>query len=543
MAPETVADVLDALLPGLSTSRKMPRWPADVFCLSAALLHRSGAYTRVVEDAPPHLKQTTSQERSELLRGIGLRWRTSALTSEKLPTEVLHWWGVLNRCLNRPVSRVRSSNDCCEALLNLMGCADESFFGVGIFWPIPGRGSSKRDRFLEEAEEQLISTWHQGSTLCRTIHPSRARVLPKMHTPQNGLTIRSLSHHLAYCRGGDVIPHWLSLGADTQHHALNLLLVPWPYRVSPSQFKESKRVNLTDEIGKGGYGLFTFSSERGPTTRHIKRLIDVAHKNIGRIDGLIFPELSMSTPEFQKLAKSVMPKSGFLVAGTGTGASRPNKCGQNGLVMNVQFPDSPFVAQLLQKKHHRWKLNKSQIMQYGIGANLHPEASWWEHISLKERELHFVTLRPWLTMSVMICEDLARPDPVADLVRSVGPNLVLCLLMDGPQLAERWPGRYAGVLSDDPGSSVLTMTSFGMSRLSRPQGKESRSSVVALWRDAVYGTKEIELPSNADAVVLNLSVEYKEEWTADGRGDGGTSGYPVLTGSHPISLGEHSLAR
>jgi hypothetical protein len=335
----------------------------------------------------------------------------------------------------------------------------------------------------------------------------------------------------------------LSLGADTQHHALNLLLVPWPYRVSPSQFKESKRVNLTDEIGKGGYGLFTFSSERGPTTRHIKRLIDVAHKNIGRIDGLIFPELSMSTPEFQKLAKSVMPKSGFLVAGTGTGASRPNKCGQNGLVMNVQFPDSPFVAQLLQKKHHRWKLNKSQIMQYGIGANLHPEASWWEHISLKERELHFVTLRPWLTMSVMICEDLARPDPVADLVRSVGPNLVLCLLMDGPQLAERWPGRYAGVLSDDPGSSVLTMTSFGMSRLSRPQGKESRSSVVALWRDAVYGTKEIELPSNADAVVLNLSVEYKEEWTADGRGDGGTSGYPVLTGSHPISLGEHSLAR
>jgi hypothetical protein len=58
-------------------------------------------------------------------------------------------------------------------------------------------------------------------------------------------------------------------------------------------------------------------------------------------------------------------------------------------------------------------------------------------------------------------EDLARPDPVGDLVRSVGPNLVIALLMDGPQLRARWSGRYAMSLADDPGSFVLSVTSLG----------------------------------------------------------------------------------
>ena len=35
--------------------------------------------------------------------------------------------------------------------------------------------------------------------------------------------------------------------------------------------------------------------------------------------------------------------------------------------------------------------------------------------------------------------------------------------------------------------------------------------------------------------VLNITVEYHEEWTTDGRGDGKNSGYPVLYGSHLIN--------
>ena len=47
--------------------------------------------------------------------------------------------------------------------------------------------------------------------------------------------------------------------------------------------------------------------------------------------------------------------------------------------------------------------------------------------------------------------DLAQPDPVASIIRQVGPSLVIGLLLDGPQLAERWPARYASVFADDPG--------------------------------------------------------------------------------------------
>lgn len=69
---------------------------------------------------------------------------------------------------------------------------------------------------------------------------------------------------------------------------------------------------------------------------------------------------------------------------------------------------------------------------------------------------------------MLVCEDLARQDPAADLIRAVGPNLLIALLMDGPQLSGRWPARYASVLAEDPGTSVLTLTSLGMAERSRP---------------------------------------------------------------------------
>ena len=99
----------------------------------------------------------------------------------------------------------------------------------------------------------------------------------------------------------------------------------------------------------------------------------------------------------------------------------------------------------------------------------------------------------WLNFCVLICEDLARQDPVSELIRAVGPNLVVALLMDGPQLEHRWAAKYATVLAEDPGSSVLTVTSLGMARLSRPP-KKPVSRAVALWKDPVSGAVEVALP-------------------------------------------------
>jgi hypothetical protein len=158
---------------------------------------------------------------------------------------------------------------------------------------------------------------------------------------------------------------------------------------------------------------------------------------------------------------------------------------------------------------------------------------WWEHIKVAHRSLAFASLRPFLTITALICEDLARQDPVAEILRAVGPNLVVALLMDGPQLASRWPARYATVLADDPGSSVLTLTSIGMALTCVPKGC-SASRAIALWKDASSGPREITLPPDAEAVVLSLKVEFKEEWAADGRSDSGSSAYLTFSGITPV---------
>jgi hypothetical protein len=79
-----------------------------------------------------------------------------------------------------------------------------------------------------------------------------------------------------------------------------------------------------------------------------------------------------------------------------------------------------------QAKHHRWYLDRDQIVNYQLGGALPPSQGAWEHIGLEHpRVLHFVTVDA--TWSVLICEDLGRQDPAADLIRAVGPNLLIAL--------------------------------------------------------------------------------------------------------------------
>ena len=113
-----------------------------------------------------------------------------------------------------------------------------------------------------------------------------------------------------------------------------------------------------------------------------------------------------------------------------------------------------------------------------------------------------------------------------------GPNLVFALLMDGPQLRDRWPGRYAMTLADDPGSSVLSLTSLGLMRRSSYLFRSREC--VALWRDSQGETNEIEIPAGAHGLLISLSRETHEEFTLDGRGDGGSAYSWTLTGSTSV---------
>ena len=433
-----------------------------------------------------------------------------------------------------PLKDIRPSDELTAALINMVAVADEACRGVGM-------SSAEDDPFLLEADVVLLTS--ENVTLCKSIDPTRYAVLPKTHTAQSGLTIRSFSHHLAFLHSREMTARWY-LPLTTvdlfqkpfNEHAFNLLLVPWPAEVHPSQFVASEKVRLTDEVQRGSYGLFKVKPIPPPRGNFVKTLLENAEKEVGEINGIILPELALSEKAFHRISAQVVSPKRFFLSGVGSDLSRLTEEGENHLRFELGIPGGEFSFSLEQQKHHRWKLTKSQILQYGIGTNLHPEANWWEHISLDSRKLAFVNLRPWLTVTPLICEDLARPEPVGDLVRAIGPNLVIALLMDGPQLGGRWPGRYAASLADDPGCSVLTLTSAGMSHLSKTRDEIDRSGVVALWRDPQTGTHELELAKDDSAIVLNVTVEYEEEWTADGRGDKKATGCPILAGHHRIRL-------
>ena len=137
-------------------------------------------------------------------------------------------------------------------------------------------------------------------------------------------------------------------------------------------------------------------------------------------------------------------------------------------------------------------------------------------MDVPRRSLQFVELGEDVTLASLVCEDLAQIDDVAEVMRSVGPTLVITLLLDGPQLTSRWAARYASVLADDPGSAVLTLTSFGMVQRSRPHGRDP-ARVVALWKDPVRGAREIALEAGAQGVILTICGDRVTRGSADGR--------------------------
>src|SRR5260370_38808863 len=114
-----------------------------------------------------------------------------------------------------------------------------------------------------------------------------------MYSPQRGLTIRCFSHKLALCLTGDITPHWYIVPAhSSEPHSLNLLLIPWPPFINPSQFRHCKSM-LTDMPDE--YGIFTCDPSR---LRHallgnVKKILSSRKHLVARIEGTVFPESSL----------------------------------------------------------------------------------------------------------------------------------------------------------------------------------------------------------------------------------------------------------
>ena len=325
--------------------------------------------------------------------------------------------------------------------------------------------------------------------------------------------------------------------------------MPWPTSISSQQFSILDASDKRFGELPSDYDYFSFEPEERDEDKFradVEAAIQSAKSKVDRIHAIVFPELSLTDKLFKVAEEIAIAETAILIAGALMNRDGAGLCNVAAIqTMGVSqahelaSPDNKWIEamRIVQGKHHRWCLDRNQILQYGLGGRIPASKDCWEATPVANRELHFFTYESWLTWAVLICEDLARQDPVVEALRAVGPNLLIALLMDGPQLRNRWPARYASVLAEDPGCSVLTLTSVGMSGRSKPRSRETdRSRTIGLWRDAIYGDQELELEGDSVGCVLSLVCKVEEEYTIDGRGDGGNANFPVYAGLHPVFL-------
>ena len=500
----TVRSYFDSFAPAPDWD-DLVRWPPDVFALANLVLDHTESY-RFVVAPPPGRRWPPLHDWSAEVGRAAREWKEAS--GGEPPRLVRDSWDLVTRSRDVSLAGVRSGAawELVSSLATLHAVADEACAGVG------SGGSASVGSFERRAWTLLES---QGS-LSR-VSPIRVRIVPKTNFSPRGITIRSLSRYLGLCYES-VQVKW-SGGQDSRSAApdeYNIVLLPWPLDLKADDFRPAPSA-LLENMDADVFDFFEFAPEFALDRELLGALLEQALDAVGRVDAVVLPELAVQAGEVPGLERTLAGLgASFLIAGV---REPPTVAAHGRNYLHFGVRKNGGWSRFEQDKHHRWCLDASQIRQYHLSRALDPRKLWWEAIDVRERALHVIDVGGGITTTPMVCEDLASFDEVADLVRRAGPSLVVAVLLDGPQLRSRWPCRYGSVLTDDPGSAVLTLTSYGMARRCQPPGKP-RSRVVAHWNSPLDGLREVELAPRASAVLLSIRVESSTLWTADGRRHG-----------------------
>jgi hypothetical protein len=494
---------------GVAIADEILDWPPDLFALTDAVLGRSEAYRFAV--SPPVGTPWPPRPAADWYGSViaaSEQWCAAVEKGdESLPTLVSEGWEIVRTSAESPLGDLGDGRPwrLCEALLTLHAIADEACAGMGI---AVGVRSSTGHTYRARARELLART----GSLAR-LRTDRLLVLPKIRTPAGGISFRSIARY-GCVRSPAVQPVWheapVHALADRQH--ANILLLPWPLTVEASDFRPLQGSIARED--EEPYGLFAFAPSECFDLDLVARVLAAARAEVDAVDVVVLPESSVESADIEGL-EALLSEHGvwMLAAGVREGVDEMVHLPGNWVHLGVSVGGQWWHYR--QNKHHRWFLDDAQIAQYDLGAVLRPGVRWWEAIAIPRRSVQFTEVSHGATLVSLVCEDLARLDEVADLLRVVGPTLVVALLLDGPQLASRWTARYAGLLADDPGSSVLTLTSYGMARRSR--AGHPPSSVVALWKDPAGGLRELAIDEGAQGMVLTVRADRSRRRSADGR--------------------------
>jgi hypothetical protein len=549
LAEMTVLDIIKSVLPDGTVLDAtgwdaVCEWPPDLFAAVATITERSGLYSeRTFMSYWAADFMLTTQWIADV-RDAGKEW--ARLGTPPAAVQGL-WKELIRRHRN---ARIDDPTDNALAwkriVFRLLAIADEACAGIGFAPPQKPTGIQYvvyEDYIAWENKDPGSKAMggdylpYVPHSLCVRVPPAVLCVQPKTNTPSVGCTLRSLTHNLALLPSiANVTTHWHVVNKRRGDlDPFNVLVVPFPFSIPGKSFSclpgrfpgvSNKRVfKLNPDVWMRG------ASPQEFVEKFLYGLIEAAERELEPVHAIVLPETALRLTFANEVAEILASKSDLDLFLTGVVA------GSNGDARNsaaiYRFVNRKVLRSSFQSKHHRWCLNGDQIRRYQLGHVLDPNYNWWEQIDVSYRNCYVTLFRPQATLSVLVCEDLARYDPVLTVLNAIGPNLVVALLMDGPQLEQRWPGRYATVLADDPGSAVLTVTSLGMVARSKMPG-EQQSREVALWKESDGKARALKLPSGNHALLLTLTSQLVEQFTLDGRGDGKTTVRFGLGAAHEI---------
>lgn len=547
-----------------------PFWPPDLFALTAALLDSTGCFAWNRYRCGSYF----DQDRMKRIRDCA-EWLRRFYTADyvfKIETDGNYFkfinsrWAILanskitlDRLRNE--SKATSLTKITDAATDLLMIADHASTGAGLV-PMKSKSGVAQAILLQHKQylknlsgrgkKRPLDLKHIPYSLCKMVPISEACVLPKTRTPQVGCTLRSLSHNLALVPiGGGVRAQW-TFGNETAdfraslQEPLNLLVIPFPFQIPGHSFTRGTPYFPHDpKINWRFFGLDQtwLKINNKPVSdvylaNFFKALIESANSHVEKIHGLILPELALEIGLAEKTAQRLARSTNldFFISGV-LDASDNGRLPRNGAFGAFFVSGNPRkVLPWTQYKRHRWMLERFQIEGYHLGDRLHPNVKWWEGIDTSNQDCSFWVFRPGASLVTLICEDLARLDAVQSVIRAVGPNLVVALLLDGAQKEGRWSDRYAAVLADDPGSAVLTVTSLGMINRYALRDPKRESRIIALWKGAEKRATPIELQKDHHAVLLTLFADGDENYSLDSRSDNGGTVALYLSEIHQIRI-------
>jgi len=545
-----------------------PRTPEDVFAAAGVLLETSGVLSFFgVPSGGPHRdfpKLSLSKVEQEKCVDVGEAWNASL---DETPEFVQQLWAELRDYSHFPLNyqayRFRSDNQTYKnrnywwsaayKLFVVSDCACKNFG----FSPLI-RKSETRDGEMWSVSIQALASNSSRSTMFNGksfVLPSSLApqadtdvvcVKPKALIPTVGSGTRVFSSNLALLPPrGLVRTQWIvgpeDAGASSDD-GLNILAIPFPYQFSDDEFDVKELGMGPNEKPVRVFKLKQSWLDDDPFAKFLRdtgqMLAECSEKEKRIVHGVILPELALNKlrfAEFAEFVKSQNPHLEFIVSGASENCESDPVEGNYVWVRRYipqksgQYTKSDDYIEVSQSKHHRWNLSGSQIKGYALdykGNNGLSEASHWENFAGRPRELNFVAYRRRSVFCSIVCEDLARSEPCHDIIRAVGPNLLFALLMDGPQIEQRWGAKYSSLFSDDHGCAVMTLSSLALVELSQKTQPEDRinHSVLYFKSPEMSEAKSVKTKEKGSGILLRLTPdrdraggEFRRRETIDGR--------------------------